>query len=186
MMYRFVFIVIIILSFCSLYLGALSPFVRGQAYISASRSLSSINTVQEFENQFERSLVFPSPIGKEEIVKFLGNDILSLVSRSDQPEAVARELTRFIEPHLFKNNVRHLLIGGQLYFVLWQNYGGNENDLATAERYFGKALAIGPKLPPVLFSIRDFYRASDQNEKADEIDALILQYWPDVNREMAS
>ena len=186
MIYRFVFITIIILSLCSLYLGALSPFVRGGAYIDATRSLSSINTVSEFEDQFDRSLTFPSPIGKEEIVKFLGNDILSLVSRSDQSEAVARELTQFIEPHLFKNDVRHLLVGGQLHFVLWENYGGDKNDLIVAERYFEEALAIGPKLPPILFTAREFYRTSDQREKLDEVNATILRYWPNAFDETAS
>ena len=186
MIYRFIFVGTIILSLCSLYLGALSPFVRGRAYISTTRALSSIKTVGEFKDQFERSLTFPSPIGKEEIVKFLGNDIISLVSRSDQPEVIARELTRFIESHLFGNNVRHLLIGGQLYFILWEGHGRNESDLMAAGRYFEEALAIGPKLPPVLFTAREFYRTSDQREKLDEVNATILRYWPNAFDETAS
>lgn len=180
MIRRTVFAGLLALALSSLYLGVLSPYIRAREYIKAVQALSSIRTLQEFEERFNRALLFPSPVGKEEIVKFLGNDILSIVSQPNQPEAVARALVEFIEPHLFENNVRHQLLGGQLHMVLWQRYGRKTEDFARAEAYFKAALVIGPKLPPVLFSLLDLYRKSGNDQRANEIRSVILGFWPDA------
>jgi len=39
-------------------------------------------------------------------------------------------------------------------------------------------LALGPKLPPALYSLFDLYEAHGDMEKRQEISSLILQYWP--------
>ena len=82
---------------------------------------------------------------------------------------------------MLKNNVRHLIILGQMYSVLWQK-SGKEEDFKKAEEYYLKAMEIGPKLPPVIYGLLDLERASGNNEKIKEISKIIFQYWPEDER----
>ncbi len=180
MIYRTLLVCGIILALTSLYFGVLSPFIRAREYIAAVRSISSVRTIQEFEDNFNRSLLFPSPIGKEEVVKFLGNDIANILFQEGQSKEIAQELVRFIEPHLFRNNVRHMLLGGQLYAVLWERYGRSEENFVKAEFYYRQALSIGPNLPPPLFALLGLYIAHGDTEQVGEMRTIILSYWPDA------
>jgi tetratricopeptide (TPR) repeat protein len=84
----------------------------------------------------------------------------------------------YIEPHMFKDNVRHLLSVGMMYENLWLRYGKKDADYAKAEGYYRAALAIGPKLPPVLYSLANLYNEKGDLTKGREIKAMILNLWP--------
>lgn len=159
------------------YLGAYTPFARGQQYISALRKAPSTKTVQGFEENFRAALDYPSPIGDEELTKFLASDIIGFVSQSEQPEAVSRELTRFIEQYIFKNNVRHLLSIARIRFVLWQRFGGEE-DYVAAEKYLLRALEFGPDVPPILYNLFEIYVAKNNMHAALRIAEEIAVRWP--------
>jgi len=159
--------------------GSYLPLTKSKMYIAALRDVRHIKTVQEFEDLFNKVFDFYSPVGDEEVPKFLGTDILNLIANGQQGEQTSRALVKFIEPHLWKDNVRHLLLLGQMFASLWQNFGRQEQDFNKAESYLREAYKIGPKLPPVLYTLFDLYRANGDKNKVQEIGNQILKYWPD-------
>lgn len=174
-----IIVLLIVLAFLSLYFGAYLPFTKSQRYIVALRALPSLKSVGEFEKNFDNAVGYYSPIGDEEVMKFLSNDISNIITDQKQTEVVSRALVEYIEPHMFKNDVRHLITLGRAYFVLWQKYDRKDADYNRAEEYYLMAYAIGPKLPPVLYSLFDLYKLKGDNEKLKNIVSEILRYWPD-------
>ena len=175
---KIVIVIIIVIVLSGIFFGSILPLMKSRRFISSLNSIQFIKTIKEFKVNFDRPLKFYSPIGDEEIVKFLSGNIFSAIAQREQSEATARELILYIEPYMFKNNVRHLLTLSQMYFVLWQK-SGQEDDFIKAENYFRQALAIGPKLPPVLYTLFDLYQAKGDREKIKEIGEIILKYWPE-------
>ncbi|MBN2197935.1 hypothetical protein JW698_01960 [Candidatus Wolfebacteria bacterium] len=169
---------LIVLVIWAIIFGSYLPLIKSRRFISALGSLSLIKTIEQFKTFFNRSLNFYSPIGDEEVTKFLVSDILSFVSDDNQSESGSRMLVDYIEPRIFQDDVRHLLAMAQIYWILWEKYGYNEADFEKAENYFKKAYVIGPKLPPVLYGMFDFYKAKGDVVTAKEIGEEILNYWP--------
>lgn len=178
---QFIIVVGIILAILSIVFGSFLPLAKSQRYISALGSASSVKTLDEFKANFDRVFKFYSPVGDEETAKFLSSDILNSVVQKEQSEAVSRALISYIEPYMMKNNVRHLMVLGQMYSILWQK-SGREDDFIKSEDYYRGALIIGPKLPPVLYSLFDLYQAKGDKEKAKEIGETILRYWPEEEK----
>lgn len=178
---QFLIIAVIILAILSIIFGSYLPLAKSRRFITGLRSISSIKTIDQFKTNFDRAFKFYSPVGDEEITKFLSGDILQIISQKNQSEAVSRALVDYIEPYLFQDNVRHLLVAGQMYEVLWQKYG-KEEDFQKSENYFQKAFTIGPKLPPVLYGMLDLYRLRGDTENIKKIGEIILKYWPDDER----
>lgn len=169
----------IILSLLGLYFGSYLPLAKSRLYISTIRSAQSVRSVAEFKALYDRMFALYSPIGEEEIVKFMSYDVMGIVSIKDQPEEIARALVEYIEPHLLTNNVRHLLVAAQMYTTLWQNYG-HDSDYEVAVRYYRAAYDIGPKLPPVLFGLLQLYVNRGDMTSANEIGEHILSLWPNA------
>jgi tetratricopeptide (TPR) repeat protein len=174
-----IFSVLCFLILVSIVLGSLFPYARSRKFISGLRDVGNIQTIDDYKANFNRAFDFYAPVGDEELAKFLSADSLSLIQQKDIPEPIARALVDYIEPRLFKDDVRHLLTLGQLHFILWRSYQKNE-DFLKAEEYFLKALSIGPKLPPVLFSLIDLYQTSGNQEKLRAVAVKILSLWPDA------
>ncbi|MBI5305967.1 tetratricopeptide repeat protein [Candidatus Wolfebacteria bacterium] len=168
----------VILAVLSIYFGSLLPFAKSKTYINALNKMPSVKSLEDFKNNFDVVFDFYSPVGDEETEKFLSSSILGIVSQKEQPENVSRYLVEYIEPKLQKNNVRHLIMIGQMYMVLWQK-SGKEEDFVKAEEYYYQALSIGPKLPPVLYGLFDLYQAKGDTAKIREISERILQLWPE-------
>lgn len=175
-------IALLISATLSIVFGSYLPLVKSLRFITALNSIPSIKTLEQFETNFDQAFKFYSPVGDEEITKFLAGDILQIISQENQPEAVSRMLVTYIEPYIFQNDVRHLMVIGQMYQVLWGKYGQREEDSQKSENYFQKALAIGPKLPPVLYGMLDIYQMKGDVQKVKEIGEIILKYWPDDER----
>lgn len=172
-------IIIVVLASLALIYGAYLPLVKARSYITAINTLASVNSLEAFYAHFDRLLLYPSPVGQEEAVKYLGSDIANFVASEDQPEPVARALVSYLEPYLFHNNVRHLLMGGRFYEMMWARFGQQKSDFEKAEQYYLAARAIGPKLPPVLYSLYDLYGRSGELEKRAEVRETIIRYWPE-------
>ncbi|KKU91499.1 MAG: hypothetical protein UY23_C0001G0105 [Candidatus Jorgensenbacteria bacterium GW2011_GWA1_48_11] len=175
---KIIVVILIILAVSSIYLGSYLPFGKSERYISAMSAAGSAKSLQEFEANYDNVFKFYSPIGQEEVVKFFGNDVMSLLNQANQPEAVARALADYIEPMLLENNVRHVIMGGNMYLSLWYNYGRKDADFRKVEDYYLKAYAIGPKLPPVLYGLLNAYLLKDDKAKIQEFGNIILSYWP--------
>ena len=163
------------------YFSAYLPFAKSSAYIHAVRRAQNLKSVDEFKELFDSVFNFYSPVGEEEVVKFLSNDIMSLVGQERATEDVSRLLIEYIEPRFFLNNVRHMITGAKGYETLWRRWG-KEEYFKKAEDYYLKAYAIGSKLPPVLYGMVGIYYAHRDFDKAKAIVDEILKYWPNDDR----
>lgn len=166
----------IVLAAMGIYFSSLLPLRKAQSYLDAQRRMNNVHTVGDFQDNFDMAFNLYSPVGDEEIAKFLGNDVLNIVNQG-QPEDVSRQLVSYIEGHLFKDDVRHLLLLGQMYQILWQNYQ-KEDDYQKAVGYLEKAHEIGPNLPPPLYKLLNLYLMHKDKDNADRIGGLILANWP--------
>lgn len=169
---------LITVSLASIYYGAFLPFKKAQLYIKASRLLDLVRSVDDLKRVFRPVLETYSPIGQEETVKFTSTLILNSVSVDSTSEDGAAQSVEFLEPYMMKNNVRHLIMVGQMYRRLWERFG-KEEYFIKSEKYLQDALSIGPKLPPVLYSLFELYSKKGDEEKAKKIGGTILNYWPD-------
>lgn len=179
MLKKIIIIVVIVLSLLSIYLGSYLPWGKARAYITALKNVRNVRSVEDFKENFNKTLNFYSPIGQEEIVKFLSTDLGSQFMKPGQPEEILRALVNYIEPYMFQNNVRHMIAMAKMYEAFWQHYK-HEEDFKKAEAYYRKAYAIGPKLPPVLFGMINLYKNKGDDAKVREIAMIILNYWPDT------
>jgi hypothetical protein len=181
---QFILVTLIILAVLSIVFGSILPLMKAQGYISALTDLQSakIHSVDQFKTEFGAVLDFYSPIGQEEIVKFLSESIMEMMINETQQTGklgpVAPALVSFVEPYLFTNNVRHLLFAAEAYRTLWQATG-NKDYFVKSYDYYQKAYAIGPKLPPVLYGMLDLYGLVGDRVDGKKIGEIILQYWPD-------
>lgn len=167
---------IILLALLSLYFGAYLPFAKGRRFISALRGVATVKTVAEFAALYDKAILFYSPIGDEEVRKFLGIDILNSLTLGNN-EPLDRALVDYVESYMLKDDTRHLIILGQMHSVLWKKYGRVE-DYALAEKYLRDVLAIGPNLPPALYGLLEIYQLNADNEKLLEVAREIVKHWP--------
>jgi len=176
---QFIIVLLILGAVASIYFAALAPLAKAQSYIHALRSIPSIGSVEEFKQVFDVPLTFSSPIGQEEVVKYIASNIQEISTQPNQPESVMRALAGYIEPYIFQNDVRHLIVMGQIYYILWTNYGRKDADFEKAVEYFSKVRTIGPKLPPALYSLFSLYKEHGDIDKAKALAEDILKLWPD-------
>jgi len=168
----------IIVAVLAIVFGSIQPLSRSQRFISALRNVSNVKTLDEFKQNFDAAFNMSSPVGDEELAKFLSDQILNLISQENQPEDVSRALVAYLEPHMLQNNVRHLLAIGNMHVELLRRFR-KQIDFNQAESAYLRAMAIGPKLPPVLYTLADLYIAVGNRDKFTEIANTILSYWPD-------
>lgn len=167
----------IILAVLSIIFGGIMPIQKSSLYISGLEQVPNMHSTQEFKDTFKPALDYPSPIGQEEVAKYLESDILGIISNNAN-EAVDRDLVTFIEPYAMQDNTRHLIAMGEMYGTLWSKFH-KESDYQTSVSYYMKAYAIGPKLPPVLYSLLSLYRAHGDAANFEKTGQEILGYWDD-------
>jgi tetratricopeptide (TPR) repeat protein len=165
-----------VLAALGIYFGAILPLAKAQSYLDAQRRMENVHTMDDFRANFDVSFNLYSPVGDEEIAKFLAGDILNIVNQG-QTEEVSRQLVSYIEEHLFMDDVRHLLMLGQMYQVLWQNFQ-KEEDYQKAISYLEKTHELGPNLPPPMYKLLNLYMLHNDKENAQRIGDLILANWP--------
>lgn len=175
---QLIIVLLILAAVASVYFGALAPLAKAQSYINALRTIPLIGSIDEFRQAFDVPLTLPSPVGQKEVVKYIATNIQEIITHPNQPENVMRALAEYIEPYIYQNDVRHLIVMGQIYYTLWTNYGRKDVDFQKAVDYFKKVEVIGPKLPPALYSLFDLYREHGDVEKAKEVGKEILKFWP--------
>lgn len=173
-------IILIIFSALGIYYGAYLPWEKSQAYINALKTVSSgkAQSLGDYFEAYDKAVFMYSPIGGEEIAKFLSNDVMNIIAKDTQLEEVSRALVEYVEPLLSQNNLRHLLVGGQMHYVLWSRFG-SEEDYRKAEEYYLFAREIGPKIPPVLYELIGLYKDRGDTVKMKEVGKAILSYWPE-------
>jgi hypothetical protein len=167
---------VVFLAILSLIWGVFLPWQMAKNYISSMR-LAGENQVslEKFVNLFEVVLKFPSPVGKEEVTKFLSNDIKSMVAT--QEERVAKSLVGFMNQYLFTDEVRHLLTRAEIHYTLWRRFGEREDFIKAAEAY-QEAGKIGPNLPQPIYGLYNLFLESGQQDLTERAGKEILRLWP--------
>ncbi len=177
-MKKLILIIIIILAIYSLYFSAVVPWNRSRAFLNGIKSLPSITSVQEFKDTFQPVLKH-NTIGDEEAFKYIANESLKIIYQENTAKDVSMAIVEFLEPYHMSTNVRHLIAMGDIYYIMWRKYMDPEF-FAKAEDYYLQAKTIGPKLPPVLYSLLNFYQQTAETEKAKNIAEEILVLWPNA------
>jgi hypothetical protein len=167
----------VVLAVLSIIFGGIMPIQKSSLYISGLEQVPNMHSTQEFKDTFGKALNYPSPIGGEEVTKYLTSDILGVVSQNNN-EAVDRDLVNFIEPYIEQDDNRHLIAMGEVYGTMWSKFH-KEDDYNKSIDYYLKAYAIAPKLPPVLYGLLGLYRARGDAANMQKIGAEILKYWDD-------
>ncbi|MCL4404043.1 tetratricopeptide repeat protein [Patescibacteria group bacterium] len=172
--------ILIIASFLGLIFGAYLPYMKANAYINSMAGMSSVSSVQGLEADFTPALQMYSPIGQRETVKFTLNTFGSIATEKGMSEQVVRALIDYIEPYINQKTdyIFPLISMGGLYFTLYANYSHAEPDYQKALAYFKDAYGLGPKLPPVLYSLFQLYTASGDLKDAVDVARQINTYWP--------
>ena len=165
-------------SLLAIYFGSYLPLIKAQKYIFLANSIRNIKTFEQFKEASIDLFNFRSPIGQEEVVRFFGREILTMVRNPNQPEQVSRELIKLFEPYYFRNNVRHISNMGEMYAFLWGKHK-REEDFGQAEFYFLKVLEIGPDLPPPLYTLFELYKLHGDTAKMKAIGERIIANWPE-------
>ncbi len=177
-MKNFIACLLIVFSVSAVIFGGYLPFVKSQIFIKAIQT--NINSVSSFRTIYDGVFNFPSPIGGEESVKFLVNNIDGLINnqKNKSSEEAMRQIVAYVEPKIFPDNVRHLLLMGNIYTNFWLEYHHPE-DFTKAVDYYNQILAIGPDLPHALYSLLSLYEQAGDKVNMKLVGEKILIYWPD-------
>jgi len=175
---QFIIVILLITTFLAVYFGSIAPFVKAKSFISLLIGIQNVTTLEGLTSLFDKSVKFYSPVGDEETIKYLNDEVMKIISQEEKHEIVDRTIVNYVEPYWQQNNIRHVLAAAQMYAFLWEKYG-DENAYLKAENYYRKSLTIGPRLPWILYNLFDLYQKKGYVEKTKEIGGLILQYWPE-------
>ena len=172
-------IILIIAALLAVYFGSYLPYKKSSLFISVLNNQNQIRTVGDFKNAFDRVFNFYSPVGGEEVTKFSGNNIDSIVSGEQRPEAEEgmKALAVYLESKIFASDVQHLLTMASIYSNLWFHYQ-REEYFDRAVDYHLQVLSLGPSLPHSLYNLFDLYRRHGDKAKAQEIGQRIVKLWP--------
>ncbi len=172
-------IVAIIFILIGAYYGTMLPYAKAAKYIDVESAKYQVTTEPQLEDLFRQVLDFKSPVGDEEAPKFLSSDVISVVDqlKTDSPDAHA--ITNFIIPYLWTDDIRHLLIRGQLRTMLWQNFHQSA-DYQDAVATLTKAHDIAPDLPQPMFGLAALYQSAGDRADLLKMEEEILALWPDA------
>lgn len=168
---------LIVFSVGAVVFGAYLPFMKARLFIAAIQT--PIAGLERFRAVYDRVFTFPSFIGGEETVKFLASTIDGWVANEKDPtkESAVRDLVAYIEPRIFSDNPRHLILMANIYNNLLIKYGRQE-DLDKIVDYHRRVLAIGPNLPHGLYGLFTVYYQAGMKAEAKDIGERILTLWP--------
>ncbi len=179
---------ITIIALALLYTSAYLPYVKGSLYISAMQSSQQATTLQAYLRPFDDAMNFWSPVGQPEIIRFFGNNTLSLISDQKQnlPESVATPLVSYTVQKLSSdplggkglNYSQDILIEASIISAYAEKY--NKPDmLSAAEQLYKKGIQLSPNRPQFLYGLFSLYLAEGKSADAKAIGQEILKYWPD-------
>lgn len=178
---QLIILLLIILAALGIYFGALLPLAKSQSFIKAQQNIQTVKSTDDLKALYDVPLKLYSPVGQEEVVKFTASTVSDIVFSQQLDDATVRWLVSYIEPYLFKNELRHLMLLGDMYRVVWERYGQKPEDFAKAETLYLEAYKIGPKLPPILYRLTESYLKAGDRDRARQFGEIILEYWDDPN-----
>lgn len=128
----------------SFYFGNYLPLRKAILFNQALARVPTLNSVEEFKNNFSPALQIYAPYGQDEVVRILGGVAMDLLKQQPSPD-VGRAIADYVTDQY------QVVIGrgpsfAQNYYIL-----GKVNELAgkhlMAQRYYGEGLEQWPRRP---------------------------------------
>jgi tetratricopeptide (TPR) repeat protein len=169
------------------YLGSYLPMRKSTAFIRGMRAVEAISangklTPELFENIMTASLLAPSPIGQEELVRQATGMVMDLVQRGiDEPERMVNFAESFYTPIVERG--RGMSFSQDLYVLGLVHQAAlmgtrDGRHLAAAIAYFEEGLRLSPDRPQFLYGLFDAYRLAGDFDRARETGEKIISLWP--------
>jgi len=168
------------------YYGSYLPYKKSRAFIAALMKTPKTSSVAEYTALFSEALAVKSPIGKEEIVRSIANNLLGGLQQTDNPNVIA-EIIAYVhsiyDPIIARGKGMSFMQNLYILGVMHEAAFVKTNDsryLDAALDYFNRGFEVAPKRPQFLFGLFDVYRFRKDNKKAEDIARLIVAQWPDI------
>lgn len=174
----------VILLLFLIYLGSYLPFRKASLFIQTLRSFNTVKSLEDLEKRLDRLFDFYSPVGDEEVLRFLTTEFVK-VMQGNLPQPLAAFLVGYTENRYLEyvssrvnvNVVKLIVQLAQLRTVYGLKYQDSQS-LAAAEKYYKEGLKLSPRRPEYLFGLYDLYRTVGRLQEAAELGKEILIYWP--------
>jgi hypothetical protein len=172
--------------------GSYMPMRKAQMFIATLQGLQTpqgqATSLQDLENKLSVPLDYPSPIGQEELVRNMGNSILSFVQQGGGATSTAvliGFMNSYYDPILAQGKGmsfgQDLYLNGAINEVAFASTG-DPDYLAAAQKWYSEGVALGPNRPQSLYGLFDVYRAANDTTDTIAIGEKILQNWPSDTR----
>ena len=174
--------------------GSYAPMRKSETFIATLQSFQATpaSSLQDLETRLAAPLDYPSPIGQEELVRNVANNILGFVQQSTDATttgALIGFLRSYYDPILTQG--RGMSFGQDVYLMgaIEETAFTRTRDpqyLVAAGQFYEEALALGPNRPQALYGLFDVYRFEDNVASTTAIAQKILSQWPtDTNTQQA-
>lgn len=166
--------------------GSYAPMRKSEIFISTLQGFQAepATSLQDLETRLAAPLDYSSPIGQEELVRNVANNILSFVQQSSDATttgALIGFLRSYYDPILVKG--RGMSFGQDVYLMgaIEETAFTRTQDpqyLVAAQQYYEEAVALGPNRPQALYGLFDVYRFEDNVASTTAVADKILSQWP--------
>jgi hypothetical protein len=166
--------------------GSYAPMRKAEIFISTLQNLQATpaSSLQDLETRLAVPLDYSSPIGQEELVRNMANNILSFVQHSTDATTTA-QLIGFMHHYYdpITDQGKGMSFSQDLYLLgaIHETAFAQTHDpqyLLAAQKYFEKGVEIGPDRPQSLYGLFDVYRFEGNVASATAIGDKILSLWP--------
>jgi hypothetical protein len=166
--------------------GSYLPMRKAEIFIATLQGLQSTpaGSLNELETRLAVPLAYASPIGQEELVRNMANNVLGFIQQSSDATTTGEMmsfLNGYYEPVVTRG--KGMSFGQDLYllgainemaFVRTENPGY----LQASQHYYEEGEQFGPNRPQSLYGLFDVYRAENNVPEATTIAEKILTNWP--------
>ena len=166
--------------------GSYLPMRKAQIYIGTLKNMQTnpVTSLADLENRISVPLNYPSPVGQEELVRNMASSVLGFVQQINDATSTA-DLINFLEKYFdpliatgkgmsFSQDVYLMGIINEIAYTKT----GNTQYLSDAQKYYTKAVEIGPNRPQGLYGLFDVYNIEKNIPAAKAIGEKILHNWP--------
>jgi hypothetical protein len=166
--------------------GSYAPMRKAELFIATLQSLQTTpaSSLQDLETRLSAPLDYSSPVGQEELVRNMANNVLSFVQHSTDATTTSQLvnfLHHYYDPIIAQGkgmsfNQDLYLLGAihETAFVQTRN----PQYLFAAQQYYEAGLTLGPDRPQALYGIFDVYRFEGNVASATAVGEKILTLWP--------
>ena len=184
---QFIAIILTVAILAIAWWGSYAPMRKAEIFIATLQNLQATpaSSLQDLETRLAAPLDYPAPIGQEELVRNMANNILNFVQHSTDASTTAQLIGfmhGYYDPIIAEG--KGMSFSQDLYLLgaIHETAFVQTHDpkyLAAAQQYFEQGVAVGPDRPQSLYGLFDVYRFEGNVASATAVGAKILTLWPD-------